>query len=165
MAESATAPPADGAAFSFNGKDYVLPRLVQADRKQLHAVFNAWALRDVREMEPLVKTGDISAEDFNAAYSLAHARATGGYYWWDEPGGVTRRGTEEGFVRLCWICFKRIDPKMAESDVLAMARSYVSGRSVLDSQYALANADPTAPRPSAAGGGENAMAGSKEGTA
>jgi hypothetical protein len=164
MADSVTAPapPADGAAFHFQGKDFFLPRLIQADRKAFRLWCGVAAMNEVADMEPLVKSGDLTSERFQNLYSVTQGRITGGYYWWDEPGGVFWRGTTEGFVQLCLICFRRHDPKVKEDEVRAMASTVnpKTNRSILDDQYASANADPTAPRRSAAGGGETATDGS-----
>lgn len=167
MADTSTAPPADGAAFSFQGKEYFLPRLTQGDRKAFRLWCAAAAMNEVAEMEPLVKSGAMANDRYQNLYAVTMGRVTSGYYWWDEQGGMLFRGTEEGFVNLCLICFRRHDPKVKEDDVRAMSRTVnpVSRRTLLDEQYGIANADPTAPRPSEAGGSENVTAGSSVNTA
>lgn len=143
MADESDAPtppagPPAAAVVRWKGKEYVLPPVDQDAMKLAHALFNAYALDQVRATEPYTDPAAF-ARDYREAMSLV----TSGHYWYDAKGGWELRGTVDGALRVVYACLAPKYPHLKLATVLNMAAD-LGWKALLDA-LALANADPTRP--------------------
>jgi hypothetical protein len=97
-----SAPSTNGHPFTFEGREYFLPRVNQDDKKELHAIANAHALTMMRMAAKYQPDADAAQDALEVRRLVAI-----GYFWWDEAGGHGFRNTLGGLVRLVHLGLKR----------------------------------------------------------
>ncbi len=153
MADTTIYPPLAAAALIVAGRDLILPRIVQADKK----AFSIWAAgrakADARELEAVTAlpgrepTPDrpMTREDYYVALDVAQREATSGHFGYHEAGGMARRATDEGLAYLCWTCLLRGNPVTDPRDAIKFEDVLAIPAVELSAAFNLANADPNSP--------------------
>jgi hypothetical protein len=149
-----TYPPLAGVPLTVAGRDLLLPRVVQDDKRIWGVWSAAQTVAEARALEACAAPPGreptperpMSREDFYRTLDAATTRATSGQCGWNEPAGAARRSTDEGLAYMAWVCLRRAnppadpkDPGVSFADVLAVPAD------ALFAAFQQANADPNPP--------------------
>jgi hypothetical protein len=156
---AATCLPPAGVPLVVAGRDLVLPRVVQDDKRAWGVWSAAQTVADARALEACAAppgrepTPDrpMTRDDFYRTLDLATTRATSGQCGWNEAAGIARRATDDGLAYMVWVCLRRANPPADAKDPgVTLADVRAVPVDTLAEAFQQANADPNPQRPGTA---------------